>query len=131
MKDNSLILALLKTYEDPEPRFADFAIYCTGENGEEIVWCHLLVLRLRSEYFNGLLRMEPETKSISLHDYSSEVVRAVVKSAIAVDEEELKKPINVCASMFDNNEKEFPTVEENLAHMQKEYGFFVPDMILS
>ena len=66
MKDNSLILALLKTYEDPEPRYADFAIHCTGENGEEIVWCHLLILRLRSEYFNGLLRMEPETKSISL-----------------------------------------------------------------
>ena len=62
-----------------------------GENGEEIVWCHLLVLRLRSEYFNGLLRMEPETKSISLYEYSSEVVKAVVKSAIAVDEEELKK----------------------------------------
>ena len=35
--------------------------------------------------------MEPETKSISLHEYSSEVVKAVVKSAIAVDEEELKK----------------------------------------
>ena len=51
MKDNSLILALLKTYEDPEPRYADFAIHCTGENGEEIVWCHLLILRLRSEYF--------------------------------------------------------------------------------
>ena len=91
MKDNSLILALLETYEDPEPKYADFAIHCTGENGEEIVWCHLLVLRLRSEYFNGLLRMEPETKSISLHEYSSEVVKAVVKSAIAVDEEELKK----------------------------------------
>ena len=35
--------------------------------------------------------MEPETKKISLHEYSSEVVGAVVKSAIAVDEEELKK----------------------------------------
>ena len=91
MKDNSLILALLETYEDPEPRYADFAIHCTGENGEEIVWCHLLILRLRSEYFNGLLRMEPETKSISLYEYSSEVVRSVVKSAIAVDEDELKK----------------------------------------
>ena len=35
--------------------------------------------------------MEPESRRISLHEYSSEVVRAVVKSAIAVDVEELKK----------------------------------------
>jgi len=90
-KDYGLILGLLKIYEDPEPRFADFAIHCAGENGEEIVWCHKIVLVLRSEYFDGLLRTEPETKSISLPDYSFEVVKAVVKSAIAVEEEELKK----------------------------------------
>ena len=91
MKDNGLVLGLLKTYQDPEPRFADFAIHCSGENGEEIVWCHKIVLVLRSEYFDGLLRTEPETKSISLPDYSFEVIKAVVKSAIAVEEEELKK----------------------------------------
>ena len=45
----------------------------------------------QSEYFDGLLRTEPETKSISLPDYSFEVIKAVVKSAIAVEEEELKK----------------------------------------
>ena len=39
-KDYGLILGLLKIYEDPEPRFADFAIHCAGENGEEIVRCH-------------------------------------------------------------------------------------------
>ena len=91
MKDNCLILGLLKTYQDPEPRLADFAIHCAGKNGEEIVWCHKIVLVLRSEYFDGLLRTEPEAKSISLPDYSFEVVKTVVKSAIAVDEEELKK----------------------------------------
>ena len=90
-KDYGLILGLLKIYEDPEPRFADFAIHCAGENGEEIVWCHKIVLVLRSEYFDRLLRTEPETKSISLPNYSFEVVKAVVKSAIAVEEEELKK----------------------------------------
>ena len=91
MEDNGLILGLLKTYEDPEPRFADFAIHCTGPKGDETVWCHKILLVLRSGYFDGLLRMEPETKSISLPDFSLEVVRAVVKSAIAVDEEELTK----------------------------------------
>ena len=91
MEDNGLILGLLKTYEDPEPRFADFAIHCTGPKGEETVWCHKILLVLRSGYFDGLLRMEPETKSISLPDFSFEVVKAVVKSAIAVDEEELTK----------------------------------------
>ena len=82
MKDNCLILGLLKTYQDPEPRLADFAIHCAGKNGEEIVWCHKIILVLRSEYFDGLLRTEPEAKSISLPDYSFEVVKTVVKSAI-------------------------------------------------
>ena len=91
IEDNGLILGLLKTYEDAEPRFADFAIHCTGPKGEEIVWSHKILLVLRSGYFDGLLRMQPETKSISLPDYSSDVVRAVVKSAIAIDEEELTK----------------------------------------
>ena len=87
IEDNGLILGLLKTYEDAEPRFADFAIHCTGPKGDEIVWSHKILLVLRSGYFDGLLRMQPETKSISLPDYSSDVVRAVVKSVIAVDEE--------------------------------------------
>ena len=91
IEDNGLILGLLKTYEDAEPRFADFAIHCTGPKGEEIVRSHKILLVLRSGYFDGLLRMQPETKSISLPDYSSDVVRAVVKSVIAVDEEELTK----------------------------------------
>ena len=91
IEDNGLILGLLKTYEDPEPRFADFAIHCTGPKGEEIVWSHKILLVMRSGYFDGLLRMQPETKSISLPDYSSDVVRAVVKSVIAIDEEELAK----------------------------------------
>ena len=44
---------------------SDEKMYLRMENGEEIVRCHKIVLILRSEYFDGLLRMEPENKSIS------------------------------------------------------------------
>ena len=87
-EDDGLIEGLLKTYEESEPRFADFAIHCQND---EIVLCHKILLVLRSGYFDGLLRMEPETKSVSLSEYPVDVVKSVVKSAIAVDPEELKE----------------------------------------
>mmetsp|Transcript_12583 Transcript_12583/g.14432 ORF Transcript_12583/g.14432 Transcript_12583/m.14432 type:complete len:377 (-) Transcript_12583:26-1156(-) len=50
-------------------------------------------------------------------------------SEFQIDEEEAQKPVNSCASMFELREPHVSdTIELNLEYMQKNYGFFVPDV---
>ena len=45
-----------------------------------------------------------------------------------IDMEEAKKPVNPCQSIFDSPKPQvFSSVEENLEHMQKKFGYFLPD----
>ena len=86
MEDNKLIEGLMKIYEESDPKFADFSINC--QNGQ-IVKSHKLILAIRSEYFDGLFRLEPNKTSIDLSDFSFEVVKAVIQSMIVINEENL------------------------------------------
>ena len=48
-----------------------------------------LLLSIRSGYFDGLFRIEPDKQSVNLTDYSPEVIKAVVQAVIAIVEDEL------------------------------------------
>lgn len=59
---------------------------------------------------------------------STAEVEESAQKEYSIDLEEAKKPVNPCQSIFDfPKPMVFASVEQNLAHMQKKFGYFLPD----
>ena len=87
-EQEEFVKGLLEVYGKQPLPFGDFTIDC--EDGQ--VEAHRLILALRSKYFDALFRLEGnKVRSLSLPQFSHDIMSAIVKSLIVADVEAIEQ----------------------------------------